>query len=178
MIHDYLMAIHLVFVVTWFAGLFYFPRLLIYDIEARNKPEPAKSILVDQFRIMQRRLLYGITWPSLVLTLLLGSWLIIDRGLNLGIDWLMIKIILVALLVAYQISLQKFYLDLKNDKVIVSSDFMRIWNEIPTVLLIAIVFIVVLKNEMDMIYGIAGILSLILFLLAAIRIYKIIRNKR
>lgn len=178
MYHDYLMAVHLVFVVTWFAGLFYFPRLLIYDVEARKKTEIEKNILVNQFRIMQKRLLYGITWPSLVITLILGSWLILDRQLTLDIDWLKIKIILVAALVAYQISLQKFYEDLKKDKVKVSSDFLRLWNEIPTVLLFAIIFIVVLKDSLKMGYGIAGILILILVLFISIRIYKIIRKRK
>src|ERR1035441_1745460 len=68
----YLKATHIVFVVTWFAGLFYIPRLFIYHTEAQEKPEPEKTILSNQFKIMTKRLWYGITWPSMVLTYILG----------------------------------------------------------------------------------------------------------
>ena len=71
MLYFYLKALHIVFIVTWFAALFYMPRLFVYDIEARLKPEA--EILLNQFRIMQRRLWFGIAWPSFILTLILAK---------------------------------------------------------------------------------------------------------
>src|SRR5512133_2723058 len=70
--YGYLKAAHIIFVVTWFAGMFYMPRLFIYSTEANEKSEPEKSILQNQFNIMMKRLWYGITWPSAILTLILG----------------------------------------------------------------------------------------------------------
>jgi len=70
--YSYIKALHIIFVVTWFAGLFYIVRLFIYFAEAQEKPEPERSILQNQFRIMQKRLWYGITWPSAILTLIFG----------------------------------------------------------------------------------------------------------
>ena len=70
----YVLSLHIIFIVTWFAGLFYIVRLFIYHTEAEAKPEPEKSILQNQYKIMEKRLWYGITWPSLVLTLIFGPW--------------------------------------------------------------------------------------------------------
>ncbi|MDR9488704.1 CopD family protein, partial [Salibacter sp.] len=70
----YIKALHIIFVVTWFAGLFYIVRLFIYHTEAEQRSEPEKSILQSQFRLMEKRLWYGITWPSAVLTMIFGIW--------------------------------------------------------------------------------------------------------
>ena len=74
----YLKALHIIFIVTWFAGMFYIVRLFIYNTEAGNKPEPEQSILQQQFGIMIRRLWLGITWPSAILTLILGVWVMLN----------------------------------------------------------------------------------------------------
>ena len=89
----YVKAIHIIFMVTWFAGLFYMPRLFIYQAEAEAKEEPAKSAVQDQLGIMAKRLWYGITWPSAVLTLIFGTWM----GLLYGSipQWLLIKLFFV-----------------------------------------------------------------------------------
>ena len=71
---SYLKALHIIFVVTWFAGLFYIVRLFIYHSEAESKPEPERSILQKQYKLMEKRLWYGITWPSMILTITFGSW--------------------------------------------------------------------------------------------------------
>jgi putative membrane protein len=178
MAYQYLKALHIIFVVTWFAGLFYFPRLLVYDVEARNDDEKLRDALLNRFRIMQKRLLFGIMWPSMIITLILGSWLATTMGIAFSEEWfwLWVKIILVILLVFYQFSLQKFYNDLRNNRVYVSSYFLRIWNEVPTVLLFAIVFLVIFRNTADMFRGILGILGLIVLLFAAIRIYRKFRQ--
>jgi len=176
--YAYLKAIHIIFIVTWFAGLFYFPRLLIYDVEARSISEPAKSILVNQYRLMQKRLWYGITWPSMILTLILGPWLVESAGFMWSSRWLIVKLILVVGLIAYHFSLHYIMHSLRGDDLRFSSTFLRIWNEVATLFLVSIVFIVVLKNELDMIYGLLGLLGLILLLMAGIRVYKAVRTKQ
>src|SRR5690606_17215295 len=102
----YLKAVHIVFVVTWFAGLFYFPRLLIHITEAHHKPEPEKSILVKQLRLMARRLWYGITWPSAIVTLGMGISLLVTQPEWLQHGFMHVKLTLVILLYAYHMSLQ------------------------------------------------------------------------
>lgn len=76
----YIKALHIIFVVNWFAGLFYMPRLFIYATEANEKPEPEKTILIEQFKIMQRKLWYIITWPACIITMSFGIWLLIKSG--------------------------------------------------------------------------------------------------
>ena len=82
MLYAYLKALHIVFVVTWFAGLFYMPRLFIYNTEAGEKSTEAKAALREQLGIMQQRLWYGITWPSAILTLILGTTVLFNGGWN------------------------------------------------------------------------------------------------
>ena len=169
----YLKSVHIIFVVTWFAGLFYMPRLFIYDVEAREKPEPNRSILVNQFRIMQKRLWFGITWPSMILTLILGPWIVIHADHIQWTDrWLLVKIGLVTGLVLYHLSLHFIFRQLGKDVVRYSSNQLRIWNEFATLFLVAIVFIVELQNTLDMLYGLLGLMGLIAVLMIAIKIYK------
>jgi len=174
----YLKTVHIIFIVTWFAGLFYFPRLLIYDVEARLRPAVESKILVEQFRIMQKRLLFGITWPSMVITIVLGIWLKTEAPhINWGDSWFVIKLIFVSCLIFYHLSLHKIYNDLRRDKVRVTGTFLRIWNEVATVFLIAIVFLVEFQNTLSMLYGLAGLFVLIALLMSAIKIYKLLREK-
>ena len=178
MLYLYLKAIHIIFIVTWFAGLFYMPRLLIYDVEARQKPEPERSILVNQFRIMQKRLWFGITWPSFVLTMILGPWIVIEAEHIQWTDrWLVIKLGLVAGLIVYHFSLQYIFRQLGKNLLRYTSNQLRLWNEVATLFLVSIVFLVILKSELDMLYGLLGLLALIAVLMLAIRIYKRIRQK-
>lgn len=171
----YIKALHIIFIVTWFAGLFYMPRLFIYHIEAFSKPEPEKTILSNQFKIMQRRLWYGITWPSMILTLVLGIWLTFLMN-SWHMNWLLIKLALVAGLIIYHLFCHKIFLNLKNNKINYTSNGMRIWNEVATIFLFAIVFVVVLKNSLDFFYAMAGFLLLSLLLLAAIKGYQKFRK--
>lgn len=172
----YLKAIHIIFVVTWFAALFYMPRLFVYDIEARAKPELERDILVKQFRIMQKRLWFGIAWPSMIITLILGTWLALEMNLDFNVEWLSWKIGLVALLVAYHIANHAIMNQLAKDDLRFSSQGMRMWNEIATIFLFGIVFLVVFKNTISLLYRIAGLISLILILTLAISLYKRLRS--
>ena len=174
----YLKAVHIIFIVTWFAGLFYMPRLFIYITEAHGKPVPEKSILINQFKVMASRLWYGITWPSAIVTLGLGAALLINQPHWLQQGFMHIKLTLVFLLYGYHFSLQYMFGQLKADIVKYSSHQLRIWNEVATIFLIAIVFIIVLKNALDMLWGLAGLATVMLALLLGIRIYKNVRRNK
>jgi protoporphyrinogen IX oxidase len=172
----YLKAVHIIFVVTWFAGLFYMPRLFIYLTEAHEKAEPEKSILIRQFKIMARRLWLGITWPSAIVTLCMGIALIVNQPDWIKQSFMHVKLTLVALLYLYHLSLQHIFKQLNNDVVKYTSQQLRLWNEVSTLFLISIVFIIVLKNALSMVWGIVGLLILTAIILLAIKIYKRLRS--
>jgi putative membrane protein len=178
MIHLYLKAVHIIFVVTWFAGLFYMPRLLIYLTEAHDKPEPEKSILVKNYTSIAGRLWFGITWPSAVITLIMGISMLINQPEWLTMGFMHIKLTLVLLLYFYHFSLHYIFNMLKKDIVKYTSLQLRVWNEVATLFLISIVFIIVLKNALSMVWGIAGLLVLSLLILIVIRAYKRLRNEK
>lgn len=172
----YIKAIHIIFIVTWFAGMFYMPRLFIYATEAHEKPEPEKSILQKQFAIMSKRLWLGITWPSSILTLIFGSWVAwIMFRTNLP-EWLWIKLGFVLVLYLYHFTLQKIYADQQKGIYKYSSQQLRIWNEIATILLVAIVMIVVVKQSISIVWGIVGLIIFVIILMCAIKIYKLLRK--
>jgi putative membrane protein len=178
MAHLYLKAIHIIFIVTWFAGLFYMPRLLIYITEAHEKPEPEKSILIKQFKLMASRLWFGITWPSAIATLIMGTSMLINQPEWLRSGFMHIKLILVFFLYLYHFSLQYIFNALKKDLVKYTSQQLRVWNEVATLFLISIVFIIVLKNAFSMLWGVGGLIIVIMLLMLGIRIYKKLRNEK
>ncbi|KYP14334.1 CopD family protein [Flavihumibacter sp. CACIAM 22H1] len=179
----YLKALHIIFVVTWFAGLFYMPRLFIYNTEAGDKEPAARDVLRGQFGIMMKRLWFGITWPSAMLTLalgisvmLMGDWdkiLFQPEG-----RWFLFKWIFLIGLFAYHFSLHKIYKQQEKGLFRYSSQQLRIWNEVATIFLFAIVFLVVVKQSISLLWGMGGLLVLVLVLLLAIRIYKRAREKK
>lgn len=168
----YLKAVHIIFIVTWFAGLFYMPRLFVYIIEAHAKPEIEKNILVKQLNLMSSRLWYIITWPSAIITLALGASLLIDQPHWLQFGFMHIKLALVGLLYAYHISLHVIYKQLKQNVVRYTSQQMRVWNEVGTLFLISIVFLIVLKDAISMLWGIFGLIGLSAIMMLAIKFYK------
>jgi protoporphyrinogen IX oxidase len=173
----YLKAVHLIFVVTWFAGLFYMPRLFVYIVESHDKPEPERSILLRQLSMMASRLWYGITWPSAIITLLMGTSLLINEPSWLQYGFMHIKLTLVFFLYLYHFSLQYIFNQLKRGVVQYSSQQLRIWNEVSTLFLISIVFLIVLKNAFSVVWGIAGLLLVTAAIMVGIRVYKKIRKK-
>lgn len=167
----YLKAFHIIFVVTWFAGLFYIPRLFIYHTEAQKKPEPDKTILSNQFKIMQKRLWYGITWPSAILTYILAFWLAYELfGFSFP-GWLLLKLVFVFGLSIYHIQCGLIFHQLKNDIFKWSGMQLRFFNEVATLFLFAIVFIVVLKDKGNFYWGIIGLLIFVVLLTASILAY-------
>lgn len=172
----YLKALHIIFIVTWFSGMFYIVRLFIYNTEASEKPEPEKSILQKQFAIMIRRLWLGITWPSAVLTLLLGTSLWYQLGITPG--WLLIKLIFVAGLYIYHFTLHYIYKQESKGIFRYSSQQLRVWNEVATIFLVAIVMLVVVKQNLSFLWGLIGLMLFVILLMSAINIYKLVRTKK
>lgn len=175
----YLKALHLIFIVTWFAGLFYIVRLFIYQTEAKEKPEPDRSILVKEYQRNASRLWMGITWPSAILTLIFGSWLLfVHRSGYLSMGFMHIKLTLVLLLYVYHFACQYIYNQLQKGVYKYSSMKLRIWNEVATILLVGIIFIIVLKSALSLVWGIIGLISFSIIIMLAIRVYKKIREKK
>lgn len=183
MLYSYLKAIHIIFVVTWFAGLFYMPRLLVYNTEANDKPQPERKVLQEQFTLMMKRLWYGITWPSAVLTLILGLTVMVKGGWHTMLfqkegQWLLLKLVFVLLLYTYFLIEHNIFRSQVNGIFRYSSQQLRIWNEIATIFLVAIVMLVVVKQNMSVVWGLTGLILFIVVLMSAIKIYKIARSKR
>lgn len=176
MSYYYIKALHIIFVITWFAGLFYIVRLFIYHSEANEMTEPKKSILINQYKIMEKRLWYGITWPSAIITLIFGSSLITHHLPLSESPWLIAKLVLLLGLYLYHFSCGKILKEFKADKVRFSSDALRIWNEVATVLLFAIVFVAIVKSMQALWWGIFGIVALSIALMLGIKVYKNLRQ--
>jgi protoporphyrinogen IX oxidase len=130
-------ALHIVFVVTWFAGLFYLPRLFVYHAMATDTPS------LERFKIMERKLYVGIMTPGGVLTLVFGLWLWLGYGFGGG--WLHVKLALIAVLIVFHIYCGKLMLDFKHDRNRHGHVFYRWLNELPTVVLFAVVILTVVK---------------------------------
>lgn len=131
-------SFHIVFMVAWFAGLFYLPRLYVYHAMSEDR------ISIERFKVMERKLYYGIMTPCMVISLALGTWLWLGYGFRGG--WLHAKLALVVVLVAQHFYLGKLMVDFRNDRNRHGHVFYRWLNEIPTLpVLIAIVVLVVVK---------------------------------
>ncbi|HZE84104.1 MAG TPA: CopD family protein [Puia sp.] len=173
--YNYIKALHIIFVVTWFSGLFYIVRLFVYNAEAEERSTAEKTLLQQQFRIMIRRLWLGITWPSAILTLIFGPWMMILMGSVPG--WLRVKIGFVFLLYLYHFSLQHIFRQQMKGIFRYSSQQLRIWNEVATIFLVAIVMLATVKETMSWAWGLTGLVLFVILLMSAIRIYKLLRTK-
>jgi protoporphyrinogen IX oxidase len=176
--YNYLKSLHLIFVITWFAGLFYIVRLFVYQIEASEKESPEREILQKQYKIMTYRLWYIITWPSAVLAIFFALWMLHLMPTWLQMPWMQVKLGFVVLLIAYHIKCHLIYRELQQDQVNYTSNFMRLWNEGATIILFAVVFLVILKNAINWIYGVFGIILFSLLIMLGFKFYKRIRNKK
>ena len=170
--YSYIKALHIIFVVCWFAGLFYIVRLFIYTTEAYHKEEPAKSILTQQLLIMQRKLWFIIAWPSAIATTIFGTWMFILNPVLLTQPWMWLKLIFVGLLWLYHIQChfthKKQLAGIFNQ----SSFKLRLFNEGGTVLLVAIIFLVVVKSSSGLVWGMLGLFIFAALLMAGVYIYK------
>lgn len=157
------------------------PRLFIYATEAGDKNEAERKVLRDQFAIMMKRLWYGITWPSAILTLILGPTVLFYGGwdkivFDPAARWLLIKLIFVVFLYVYHFSLHRIFKQEIAGVFKYSSTQLRIWNEVATIFLISIVMLVVVKQSMSLVWGLVGLVLFVLLLMSAIRIYKKVRG--
>ena len=175
--YNYIKALHLIFVITWFAGLFYIPRLFIYQIEAYKKDEPEKSILSQQLKLMTKRLWFIITWPSAILASIFAFVLLIMIPDWLQQPWMHVKLGFVVLLYAYHIKCHLIFKQLQRDVVKWTSNQMRIWNEGSTLILFSVIFLVIVRDAINWIYGVIGIFVLAIMLMLGIKLYKRIRAK-
>ena len=176
--YQYILAIHIIFVVCWMAGLFYMVRLFIYHTEAQAKPEPDRTILSDQFEIMERKLWYIIATPSMYIVLAAGITMLCIAPGWLQQPWLHIKLMFVIGLIAYHFICQNKMNQMRKGIYKWTSTQLRIWNEVATLFLFAIVFLAVLKNAVSWIFGLIGLVLLALILMSAVKIYKYYRTKK
>ena len=159
------------------------PRLLIYNVEANDKTPDAKAALQAQFAIMMKRLWYGITWPSAIITLIMGSVVLLKGGwvtllLKPDMLWLLLKLILVVFLYLYHYSLHRIFLQQLKGNFKYNSQQLRMWNEVAIIFLITIVMLVVVKQSLSLLWGAIGTVVLVAVLLVAIKIYKQLRRGR
>ena len=175
---DYLnlKALHIIFVVTWFSGLFYIVRLFIYQTEALDKTPNEEKILSPQLAIMAKRLWMAITWPSAILTLILGTLLLTTRPDLITLPFMHVKLSLVFLLFVYHLICHKQFTLLQKGQRWMTSNQLRLWNELATLFLVSIVFVIILKNEIDWLYGTIGLVIFAVLIGLSVRIYKKIRN--
>lgn len=179
--YNYIKSLHLIFVITWFAGLFYIVRLFVYHAEAKQKPQPEQDILIKQYQIMQYRLWYIITWPSAVLASVFAFWMLFFTEIGqvwLQQPWMHVKLAFVLLLYLYHLKCHQIFKNLQKNEVKQSSNFFRIWNEGATIILFAVVFLVILKNAINWIYGVIGIFVFSIVIMMGFKFYKKIREKK
>lgn len=174
----YIKSLHIIFVVTWFAGLFYIPRLFINQIETLVRPENERNILLPHLQLMTKRLWYIITWPSAILTLIFGPWLLLMSAEWMHEGWMQLKLGFVLLLFFYHLKCHSLMKQLEKGTCTWTSNQMRLWNEVATLVLFAVVFLVILKNAFNWIYGVVGIFALSGVLMVGIKIYKKLRKQK
>src|SRR5690606_16386860 len=173
----YLKALHIIFVVCWFAGLFYIVRLFVYYAEAQLKTEIEKDILTKQYQLMAHRLWYIITYPAAVLATIFGVWMLIENPALLQMPWMHIKLFFIVLLWAYHLKCHQFVQQIKHQTLTKTNSFFRICNEGATLILFSVVFIVILKSSFSWIFGVVGLFVLAILLTLGFKFYKRIREK-
>lgn len=176
--YQYFLAVHIIFVVSWMAGLFYGVRLFIYHTEANDRPELEKNILQKEFSKIEGRLWNIITIPAMCLTVLAGATMLYIRPFLLEESWMHVKLGFVIALLAYHFICQRIMKQLRNGIFHYSSNQLRLWNEVATILLVAIVFSVILKSAVDWMYGLIGLVIFSTVIMTAVKLYKRYREKR
>jgi len=175
--YKYVLAVHIIFVVCWMAGLFYIVRLFIYHTEAQEKPEAERKILSAQFEIMERRLWNVITIPSMYIVIAAGITMLCMVPGWLQDGWLHVKLTFVVLLITYHFICQNKIKQMRNGIFKWTSTQLRLWNELATLLLFVIVICAVVKDQVNWPYTIIGLVLLVFLLMAGVKIYKYFRTK-
>ena len=170
-------TLHIIFMVTWFAGLFYVGRMFIYFKEAALYEEKRKQILQNQFKLMTKRCMYIITWPSLALTTIFGLYMLHENQTLIYLDWMKVKIIFVTILIVYTAYCQKILNTIIKLNAISMSDFkLRLFNEFATLLLISLISLAILKTSLSWLKAIIVFVTVAITLLFLIRLYKKYNN--
>ncbi|MFT5385051.1 MAG: putative membrane protein [Saprospiraceae bacterium] len=168
----YLKALHIVGFVAWFAGLFYLVRIFVYYAEAGEKPEPDKSILQKQFNIMQWRVYKIICNPAMMITFIAGFGMLYVNPGYFSLGWMHIKLTLVFLLLAYHLYCKSVIKKLEKDDKLFTSFQFRLMNEVPTMFLVAIVLLAVMKSGLNSLYAFVGLIVFGLLLYVGTKLYK------
>ena len=175
----YTKALHLIFMVSWFAGLFYMVRLFVYFAESEKNHGELAFVFKKQYLIMQSRLWYIISWPSLIFTLVFGLITLFSGQYNYLINepYMHVKLGFVLFLVLYHILCHKIHLDQKKGVALYTGMQMRIWNEVATLFLVIITFVIVLRDQLHGLYATIGFILLGISLFLGIRLYKRLRKE-
>jgi len=173
----YVLSVHIIFVVSWMAGLFYSVRLFIYHTEANDRPELEKVILQKEYAIITRKLWNIIATPAMVLSLAAGITMLCLQPAWLKMPWMHVKLTFVLGLVIYHFICQRIMNQLRNGIFKMTSFQLRLWNELATIFLVAIVFTVVLKSAIDWLYGLVGLILFSVVIMSAVKWYKHYRQK-
>ncbi|MBD2562383.1 MULTISPECIES: protoporphyrinogen oxidase HemJ [Nostoc] len=171
MAYSWFKAFHIVGFVVWFAGLFYLVRLFIYHVEANLEPEPARTILKNQYQIMEKRLYYIITNPGMFVTIAMAIGLVSTEPDILKEGWLHIKLLFVATLIGYHHYCARLMKKLAVDECRWSGQQLRALNEAPTVMLVAIVLLAVFKNNLPTDIAAWAIFAMIILMAVTIQLY-------
>ena len=173
-----LKALHFIGFVAWFAGLFYLPRLMVYHVEALTSKKVNCEVLAAQYSSMEQRLFKIIMRPAMVITFIGGIGMLVVNPEYLQEGWLHVKLVLVLLLAAYSESLPRMLRKLAKGEIPLSSDRMRLFNEIPTLILVTIVLLAVFRGALPGWQILLIVLGLVLFIIVASRAYKKVRMKK
>lgn len=176
--YSILKSLHIIFVISWFAGLFYLPRLLVYHAEAQSKESNEKAILSAQFSKMEKLLFNAIMIPAMFLTWITGLSLIyLSWWDSFGSHtWLHLKLAFVVGITIYHFVCRHFIRQFQQGNFIISGPQLRLFNEIATILLVAVVFLVVAKNTLDMVYGLVGFVIFAVVIMAAVKVVRKYRS--
>ncbi|MGH1394218.1 MAG: protoporphyrinogen oxidase HemJ [Trichormus sp.] len=171
MAYSWFKAFHIIGIVVWFAGLFYLVRLFIYHVEANQEPEPARTILKNQYQIMEKRLYNIITTPGMLVTVAMAIGLLSTEPEVLKQGWLHFKLLCVALLVGYHHYCGRLMKKLAADECRWSGQQLRALNEAPTVMLVVIVMLAVFKNNLPTDITAWLVFGLIILMAVTIQLY-------
>jgi putative membrane protein len=171
MAYHWFKAFHIVGIVAWFAGMFYLPRLFVYHAEANEQAEPARSILRNQYQIMEQRLYSIIMTPAMVLTVAMAIGLVTTEPEVMKDTWLHVKLAIVLLLIGYHHYCKRIIKKLAVDECRMTSQQFRWFNEIPTVLFVLVVLLAVFKNSLPTSPTVWAIAAMVVAMAAAIQLY-------
>ena len=173
-------ALHIIGFVAWFAGMFYLARIFVYHREALDKSEPDRSILISQFNIMQWRVYKIICNPGMMISWTFGLLMLYAYGIDWFSSqyWLHAKLVFLLFLTGYHLYNKRIILKLEKEEAVMSSERFRLYNEVPSVILLVVVLLAVYKNTLN--YGVAtlSVLAFVILLFIFTRIYKNFRERK